>query len=240
MKVAVFGDSFADVLPNNPTPNWVQNLSSKYDITNFARGGSSLFYSLNLFEKNNHNYDKIVFVVTNPGRLVLPAWPCFDNIYHRMIPGPLVAKNRIEDFSNVNSEIDSKLKNQLLVWQAALDYFKYVQFQEFDTYVHNLMFDQITKHRPDTIIIPSFQTSHHSFANKNCMIDIQTKEDNAWGIEEYSFRDIRNSHMTLKNNEIFAEKVCEWLNGKPVDINLDDFVIPSMKEKDFYFRKFIK
>jgi hypothetical protein len=68
------------------------------------------------------------------------------------------------------------------------------------------------------------------------MCDIQLKENLAWGITDHAKTDVRNSHMTIRNNEIFAEKVIDWLNGGVAEINLDDFISPSMEEKAFYFK----
>jgi len=243
MDIAIFGDSFACSRKFNLQPSWIDIISDKYNkVVNYAMGGSSLYYSMNFFEKHHFHYDRIIFVVTCPGRMMLPPWPSLGiEPGHRNIPGlphtEMLIKHALEEYPDIENH--TQLKHRLVIWQALADYFKYVQFDDFDNYIHNLMFDRITQLRPDAIVIPSFKTSHSSFKDKTSMCDIQKKEDHAWnflGGIIAGAKDFRNCHMTSKNNEIFAGKVEEWLHGAPVDINLDDFAIPTIEEKDYYIK----
>jgi hypothetical protein len=227
MKIGVFGDSFA-ILKLNPTPTWVDILSKKYDITNHAVTGSNLYYSVEEIKKHYHLYDKIILVVTEQGRLKISN---------------LIPLGRSQQF--VNGPLDQKYlhrtelsKYEKLVWEAANQYFTCLQDDDYDRYIHNLMLDNITKIRPDIILIPAFQNSWYNI-NSNFVQDIYYKENTAWDFDSTTvitqYRDNRNCHMTAENNEIFATKAEQWINGKPVHINLDDFVTTT--NKDFYLTK---
>jgi hypothetical protein len=225
MKIGVFGDSFA-ILKLNPTPTWVDILSEKYDITNHAVTGSNLYYSINEIKK--HHYDKIILVVTEPGRLqVSNSIPLGSS--QQFINGPLDQKylHRTE-----------LSKYEKLVWEAANQYFICLQDDDYDRYTHNLMLEDIKKIRPDIILIPAFFNSWYNVEGVP-MLDIYHKENTAWNFDSTTvvtqYNDNRNCHMTVENNAIFADKVDKWIEGEPVYINLNDFV--TTIDKDFYLTK---
>lgn len=208
MKIGIFGDSYASNVQNNSTLSWVDLLQENHTVVNYAVSGTSLYFSLMLFEKNQSNFDKIIFVVTCPGRILL------DNFLNL----PLGLRS-ITGLRNCEYKMDTLNLSQeeLAVYTAVRDYFLYVQNAEYDSYVHNLMVDEIKRKRPDTILIPSFKDSFNGVSVS--MRDIQAKEDDMNYVQE----DSRHCHMSEANNKIFAAKVQEWLAGNPVNINLDDF-----------------
>jgi len=234
MKIGVFGDSFAALkFIENTTPSWVDILSEKYDVTNFSLTGSSLFYSVQKFKSFHQDYDKIIFVVTTSGRLLLEDQPFFERpedvnitslatteyFYKKLINDPTTHENDI----------------MLKIYKAALDYFKYIKNDEYDRYIHYLMVNDIVNTRSDAILIPVTRDSLKQY--KNVMDEIKIKEMKAWGLSPMAtFADLRNCHMTEENNYIFATKVEEWLNGSPVEIKLDDFMTPMNKE--FYIKDY--
>ena len=69
MKIAVFGDSFAESVKHNPTLQWWEFLKSDNQVDNFGRGGTNLWYSAKKILDFGHNYDQIIWVTTEPGRL---------------------------------------------------------------------------------------------------------------------------------------------------------------------------
>ena len=222
MRIGIFGDSYSANTENNNTKSWTDHLKEKHDVVNYSVSGSSLFFSLRLFENNHALYDKIIFVVTCPGR-----WLLDDNSAVReklkLITG---LRNCEFKMNTLSLSIE-----ELTVYKAVKDYFLHVQNTQFDNYVHNLMVEEIKRKRPDVILIPSFIDS---FNNVTASIrDIQAKEDKAWGVE-YVQEDTRHCHMTEENNKIFASKVEKWLDGEQVNIDINDYVTPPNKE--FYIR----
>jgi len=245
MKIAVYGDSFAAKHKKNPTPNWIDHLKNKYGtVDNYACVGSSLFYSIQEFKRTHEKYDKILFVVTGPGRILVNNPELSPNESNHsslsQCDGDIRHLNMLIEKGIIDS---SSAKRKLKIYEAIRDYFYYVKNNEFDNYVHKLMFDDITRTRSDAIVIPALLMSDpyiSSPENDNSVSRINAKETAAWGITDLvarnhrDFIDIRNSHMTIENNEIFANKAQEWINGKPVIIDLNDFVTPMNKE--FYLR----
>ena len=229
MKIGIFGDSYAN-LKENTTPTWVDILSEKYNITNFGIPGSGLFYSINEIKKHHLKYDKIILVVTDPGRLQLPDWiDAGKDKLNKFFTG-LYDFKLVVPTSNFTNEV---------IKEAVKQYFIYLQNQVYDRYVHSLMVADIKTIRPNIILIPSFGSSSFVFTGAS-MYDITLKENTAWGFADPAiiaekYRDRRNCHMTAENNVIFAGEVEKWINGEPVHINLDDFVITT--NKDFYLKK---
>ena len=234
MKIGVFGDSFAALkFEKNTTLSWVDILSKKYDITNFSLTGSSLFYSVQKFKSFHQDYDKIIFLVTSPGRLLLEYQPYFKRPEDVNITSLSTTEYCYNNLINhpTTHENDMMLK----IYKAALDYFKYIKNDEYDRYIHNLMVTDIVNTRSDAILIPVTRDSLKLY--KNVMDEIKIMEMKEWGLSPFStFADFRNCHMTEENNAIFATKVEKWLNGSPVEIRLDDFVTPMNKE--FYIKDY--
>lgn len=214
MKIGIFGDSYASNVKGNTTLSWVDILQLKHDVINYSESGTSLFFSLMKFEKNQTNFDKIIFVVTCPGRILLDENSCLDS-----------SARSITGLRNCQYKIDSLelSKEQLTVYNAVKDYFLYVQNSQFDNYIHNLMVEEIKRKRPDVILIPSFKDS---FKGVTVSIrDIQEKEDGMTYIQE----DYRHCHISEVNNKIFASKVEEWLEGSYVDIDINNFIYGDNK-----------
>lgn len=231
MKIAIFGDSFAINGTKNPTASWVDLLSGVYDVTNFAQNGSSLYYSADQFLKNHHNFDKIIFMVTDTGRLYLP-----DHKVNRLI-------RHVAGLSNVEAEIAELKKynpnnlDKLKILTAVQDYFIYVQNRQFDQYVYDLTINDILSKRTDVILVPTTSKSRSFYKGKSFLLDISLNELTSWSMtakpsELMSLIDHRHAHLSVENNEILFKNVLKWLSGEPVSIDVDDYVQPVFL--DFY------
>lgn len=234
MKIGIFGDSFASAVKLNDTAVWHELLGEKYNVTVHALGGSNLYYSVRKFIKFHEQYDKIIFVVTMPGRQQIADWiPCADASL-KCVPGLTQAEALI----NNKATVDNKYLKE--AYGAVINYFKYMQIDHYDNYIHKLMCDDIVKRRPDAIMIPAFSNSVTD-VKKNSLQDVYIKENRAWGYEELIpgvpqlYYDNRNCHLTAENNVILASKVDSWIQGMPVVIDINDFVTPLNKE--FYLVK---
>lgn len=233
MKIAIFGDSFADPKKFNPTSSWVDILSEKYDTTCYAKSSSNLYCSVRQLYKNISLYDKCILVATGPHRLHFKTNRENQPEYH-FVAGMMNLESKLQLLSKTPE--DNWLQPY---YQAALQYYSFLQDDEFDVYVHNLIFNDIKNKFQNLIIIPGFIDSALEYSGVNVMNDIYLKETLGWGVDPLTFRkegydDRRNCHMTIENNLIFANKVVDWLSGEPVKINLDDFVVPSNKEFYIY------
>lgn len=243
MKIGIFGDSYTQKYNNsdivNDTKNWVDLLGQKYQLTNFGSGGSNLYYSVTKFKKYHANFEKNIFIVTEPGRLRLNSGPLLN------IPGLHTAEHNYNQImKNLASPVVENLLNfptdkmKLQILQAAIDYYTYIKNDDYDQYVHNLMINDIVSLRHDTIFIPINEHSLPNCSSKNQLNCIYRLENLEWGFHAGpNMEDIRHSHMTYENNVILADKVEEWLHGKPVDIDINDFIKPDISLRDFYLKK---
>ena len=228
MKIGVFGDSFASPSELNPSPNWLDILSTDYNITNYALQGSNLYFSVDLIKKNHLEYDKIILVVTSPGRLKIANWIPVDRPEDRFIIS-------ITDYRFLNKNYDTITASYL---EAGNQYYTYLQDITYDSYIHNLMIKDVCSLRSDIILIPAFLDSLLDVKGYS-MHHIFLKENTAWNLDWKAtisqFTDVRNCHMISENNQIFATKAKEWIDGKPVHIDLNDFVTTT--NKDFYLKQ---
>ena len=247
MKIGIYGDSFGDDNSqwphrfNDVGPGWTQllGMTGHNSVSNYAEGGASLFYSFNQFKDTHAEHDRIIFMITSPGRLTI----------------------EIEDFSNLaRSQKHHPNYDQVVRWKKELlrlnphshgitqltaieNYFLLVKNDEYDQDSHWLMVDAIKKIRPDTVIIPCFHNSIPNLTHKAmCEIghmEIEYLCNNTY-LKLYhkihSTRvDARKCHMSEENNFIFYRKMLKFLSGEPVHLDINDFVKPPMK-LDHYWR----
>jgi len=249
IKLAIFGDSFAqDISPQWETtwadvgPSWIDHLraTNKYAVTNFANSGTSLYWSKKLFDKIHGDFDKIIFVVT---------FPCRRITFDKLPDGCTQITNTFYNSSTVFDIIENKNKfnsynvieqNFLL---AVRDYYLHIQNDHFDHTVHSAILDDINEKRPDTIIIPAFPSSVPAMdkINSSPLLYIAQKDMLHFGLGEFlpnsaSMTDARKCHLSEENNKILATHMLQFLEGKPVYLDVNKFVTP-VKHLTHYFRK---
>lgn len=236
MKIAVYGDSFAASLhkfkKDIGLKSWVDHLSEKYDVTNYAVEGSGLYYSVTKLKATKHLYDKIIFVITTPGRLYLEGNDIlekYESVHLSALPmAEFVYSQRKDEIDPVSIELAK-------IYNASIQYFTHIQRVKYDRFVHDLQVDHIKSIRPDIILIPAFSDSYRFNMYNPCLYDITDMENKHWGIpiRNTSPEDRRRCHMSIENNLILAGLAERWLQGEPVNININDFVVPA-NDKSFY------
>lgn len=243
MKIGIFGDSYAAINTlKSRYCAWPEILAQKYNVSNYAVAGSSALYSIQQIQSIHTYYDRIIFVVTHPGRIMLNCHvqKAVDNLdlqYHNFIHltgDPEQINARIKEVSFDMNENKVVIKKAL---QAALQYVYWLKESKNDEYIHKLMIDDIKRLRSDIIFIPAFSNSLQE--HRISMSDIHHKENEYWKndldkIDKELYSDFRFCHMIDENNEIFATNVIKWLNGEPVAINLDDYVYPSVPFTQYF------
>jgi len=138
MNLGIFADSFGKVrdIVKNPTKSWTVLLENNFNVTNFAKSGSSLYYSYDLFLKYHTTFDKVIFVATVPGRLNLPANRLRNLIndqklsfhieqYKPNIESCKLKLNIIKELTQISSIKD--IETLTKVYETAIDYFTYLQ-----------------------------------------------------------------------------------------------------------------
>jgi len=249
MKVAVFGDSYADeniVKSKFNYKSWVEILREKYypDLTCYGTSASSLYFSYDLFLEHQNKFDKIIFIYTGAGRITIPKYIKFKEdprnsiehinkhtnshiMYH--VANIATAEDHLLDHHNLMTEEGA------LATKAAVEYFKYLYDFEYELKMHNLMKDSIKAIRNDVVgidITPHGQPKHGQ-PKPLGLFDISMYEspisiDKSDWMKKYI--DCRTCHLSPRNNEILADKIFEWCNGKPVHIDLNDFEKPTEEE----------
>ncbi len=231
MKIAVFGDSFADDYNLWPDPyvgvgpSWVDYLRNQnIEIDNYSCGGTSLFYSYQKFILKYQEYDKVIFLVTSPGRITVPI------------------NDQTEDYYNIAS-VENKLKDcfdfeRKIKLTAIRDYFIYVKYDVYDNVVHELLIEDILKKHKDTLLIPCFENS--KINNQIPLFNISHFEAEFWNLEEIlpnssEVYDARKCHMSEENNLMLGQEIYNWVKNGNYNLTSEKFKNPT-KEFSHYFR----
>jgi hypothetical protein len=232
MKIGIFGDSFGDDYNLWPTPyidvgpSWVDYLRSQnIEIDNYCSAGSCLFYSYQNFISNYQKYDKIIFLVTSPGRITVQ-----------------MEDKRNEDWFSF-SQVENELKHcfdvaRKIKLNAIRDYFIYVKNSTFDDVVHKLLIEDISKKHNDILMLPCF--GHSGISNQTPLIDLAAFEAKFWNMKELlpnsdTEYDARKCHLCDENNLMLGQEMYNWIKTGSYSLKQENFKTPT-KEFSHYFR----
>ena len=207
MKIGIFGDSFADDQSmwiehfKEVGPSWIDYLRDQnIEIDNYAFAGSGLYYSYDKFISNFQKYDKIIFLVTSPGRICLPDE---DGKYSHCFSVAKVEKDLATCFDY----------NKKVRLNAVRDYFLYVKNEKFDNLVHDLLIENISKKHSSILMIPSFIYSR--IQSLMPFVKISEFEATFWNLTDTlphgrEFQDARKCHMCEENNLMVGKEVFNY------------------------------
>jgi hypothetical protein len=233
MKIGIFGDSFADdhtVWPEHfkdVGPSWIDYLRDQnIEIDNYAFGGSGLYFSYEKFISNFQKYDKIIFLVTSPGRISLPDKDGKCSHWY----GPAMVEKDLATCVDYNKKVRLN---------AVRDYFMYVKNDKFDNLVHDLLIENISKKHDSILMIPSF--THSRIRSPMPFVSISEFEAAFWNLTEIlpndkNLYDARKCHMCEENNLMVGEEVFNWVKTDKFNLDPKKFKTPT-RELDYYFRK---
>ena len=238
-RVLILGDSFAvkhtgyDDADTGNGPSWTMLLESdpRFKITNMAEGGSGMWFSFRNFMKYHHEYDVILYVVSESHRLYHPI-STDSGIRHWNFAAPWwfdAVRRKLSSHSLENTGLQEVLAIEL--------YFKHLlDTEERDTF-QRLMINDIRTVRPDAILIPAFRESIYDH-NGTCLIDISDREIHHLGLrmaDTFKTRDERRlCHMTKENNRTLYEHAVRWIDGENISMHMEDFGVISAAELDRY------
>jgi hypothetical protein len=233
MKIGIFGDSFADDRTmwvehfKDVGPSWIDYLRDQnIEIDNYAFGGSGLYFSYEKFISNFQKYDKIIFLVTTPGRISLPDE---DGKYSHWY-GPAMVEKDLATCFNYNKKVRLN---------AVRDYFMYVKNDKFDNLVHDLLIEDISKKHDSILMIPCFDRSR--IHGRVPFMTIAEFEAAFWNLTDAlphspGLQDARKCHMCEENNLMVGEEVFNWVKTDKFNLDPKKFKTPTRKF-DYYFRK---
>ena len=234
--ILVLGDSFA--VPRSPDskngPTWTSllDMDPRYRVTNLAEGGSSMWFSFRNFMRHHANYDRIIFAVTESHRIyhLISHEPGLQHHNHR-------AMMWLEKHRKLCKEIDPNHPHIERIDAIKL-YFKHIMDLEERDVVQRLMIKEIREVRPDTILIPSFDTSISDHEG-DCLIHISERELNHLGLSignaYRTHEELRACHMIKENNEILYEHAVRWINGDNMSLHVEDFKVMPADQLNRYF-----
>ena len=242
----ILGDSFADRregLPDFTGKSWTKLLEddSEYAVVNKAAGGSSLYYAYKEFDQLHKDFDKVILVITQPGRLYCPVIgetnkAHLNSFHHTGGFWVEQAKDRIKKQHPHNLAAIKQL-------DAIRDYFLYVMDFTKDSEMNQLMLDDMKRKRPDIVMVPAFHDSwykpDHPTSWLNQISDMEMQHYNITHDDlnrKTGYADCRKCHMSERNNQILFEKSLKWLKGDPVEFNFSEFEIPT-EPREKYFPK---
>lgn len=253
MKIAIYGDSFANSQEHNAPgdlidrgKSWVEHLSEIHEVFNFSCSGSSLFYSYKLFLENNKNFDYNIFLITEPNRITLPYNPSLTTDNE---PGLTehINLNIVNSFSRFSDN-----NNHNIIISALKSYYSLIHNMEATKIFHNLMVNDIKRLNQNTIVIPCFRystplmeislncISAYEYDNSVIMKTLWKNRYYTWKhIEDengkWTFNDYRKCHLNEENNKILSTIINNAIINKQqtIDLDLNQFV-QSSKDIEYY------
>jgi hypothetical protein len=218
MKIAIFGDSFADCLwfsklkiqPQNG-PGWPELLAEQYDVINFAKGGTSLYYSYDLFCKHHSQFDRVIFVSSAAERFAVHL-PESNDVFH-IVPGTSLNQRMSELYH---------YKTDLRIIQAAEDYISYVLDTEKERIFGKLIIDDICRTRSDVLLLPAFwiKDNHLIPLGHFSSMEQQYYKLSKDTINLNNLTDLRKCHLTDENNQMVYQKIVDSINKKISSISI--------------------
>lgn len=235
MKLAIFGDSYAKTFDNHKDcetlgPAWWEILADSYSVDNYGHAGSAAYYSIEKFNEYHHLYDRIIFVMTFPGRVYLGQ---NNRIVTEDYPRNIDTNFNSYDSAAINLKLLQGLNNynklDEIKIQAVMDYFLYVCNLDEENFKIKVYSDYVKQTRPDCLLVSS-----------NTLFGASKLEFDHWGISGDILNDyleIRKCHFSNENNVILSNIYNDWIKTDTFDFNENKFVKPQLSWQQ-YFKKY--
>ena len=237
-KLAIFGDSWAEIKPIDKWYGWSHLLQKEYpegECDVFAVGGSSLSFSFRKFLENHQNYEKIIFVVTGLHRWSFPEG---SGPKGTLLGGKLFSQEIFDHWASlshtlwikdkflVSNNMATKIENYLVDMSMPAERFI------ADTHIATVAY--IRNVRPDAIIMPGFHDKKLWYSGEYnwCMADISDNEYARWKPSATFFHDKRCNHLTRPSHRWMLQHMKLRLTGTFIDWDTNSTPGYS-NEKDF-------
>lgn len=161
MKIGLYGDSFATShIPDNPN-SWYRILADRYnaELTTYAYGGTSVYWTYNNFLENYHKHDLNLVLITEPNRYtkksVLPNAQYIPNLSNLEL-----ARSNLPNMTYEQKEFARDLEG----WYKVSD-------EDFMQDMTDLMIQDMKSRFLNTIVFPCFSNSFTQDRNKSMNMD---------------------------------------------------------------------
>lgn len=213
MKIAIYGDSFADPCWNlNSYKSWPELLAESYDVTNFAKEGSSLWWSYDQLKQQQLNFDYNIFIGTIYSRIFIA------DLNRHLSVSP-------NSWPMVNEKIN-----------LGYIYYQHFFFHPRDYQISQLMIKDIMTF-DNTLYIPAFDESVPEQLPLCPLNKLTGLEEQYYKIWNYSI-DKRKCHLTKENNLVIYNKITAAISkkSKTLELSESDYINPT-DNVDYYFTK---
>lgn len=233
MKVGIFGDSFGDDTHRlDPSAlSWIECIRQHgHNVDNFCKAGTNLWYSYKLFLQNHIAYDRIIFLVTWPGRVEINE----KNMLTAL--GRHWTVNNI--FTAYENTKDADKKQQLTFLK---EYVINIYDEEKEAMLHSAILDEIKRIRNDSILYPCHSTSISNTDDLPLWDITEFEHSTMSGDNRYSvyksrgFIDARCCHMTTPNHKIVSNMFIDRINGKQSKLTKNN-LIPATGPFESYMK----
>lgn len=254
-KLLIFGDSFGEernnslkyLVSNYNLPASIIDRHNSFktyhsalresgmfsEINNYSQDACGLWHQFSLFKKHYTGQEKVIFFITEPGRLYVEKVGHISSLEN--------ATKKLRDVKTYSNNRNLELEKIL---EGMIYYFMYSQNFKQEVYLQHLLVRDIIKICPDVHLIPCFdQSVPKDVSDGGKLWHVFRLETFHWGFKSYAdlhakYWDIRCNHMTEENHVIFAEKLLSALSkDQPIDLKVEDFVLPKLEDLEKYLIK---
>lgn len=253
MKIAVYGDSFgcinAENIADDKNHSWPHLLRQHPGVEylkNFSQIGKSFMSTYDDYLKYKSLYDVNIFLVTRIGRIDFPQLKGISRIYFTNKTEVHFSRNEVKN-NNLLSEEQKLLAYRL--FDYADTYFDVAKNLNHEHNSRKAIIEHSMNLSEYTIFIPCFET-HAVPSSPVPLLDIFYFENECLKIDELHgggkdfgavvngrcIVDTRQCHITKENNKLILDKILQAIEtkSKTIDLNVDDFVVPTCDIRDCY------
>ena len=241
VKIAVYGDSFSDIVKYQKAKNyigphvnqsWPALLSKKYNVENFSKTTTGLEWSYNLAISNDTEYDRIIFLASHVDRLMInSSW----------------SKEAGQEHINQSAIGNGNRFFTKTILKAAQQYYAYFTNQEFSHNRVTLMYNDLKQRFGDRLLL--LRIFPDGLANKgiyNCDNEMLLSDIQAEEIKQHYGRrcdltkllsrgDLRHCHLTNPHHEMMFNKLDHWIQTKEFSLTQQDVITINKQELEKYF-----
>lgn len=228
----IYGDSFGEeTMHNHPVRERTLGFRTFHadirqsgifeQVIVHARAGSDLWSQYQIFLETYTDNEHVIWFETDPLRFNGPDGSNFTNFANT------------ENF--LKQTQDPSIAEKC---HAALDYWMYLQDEEYTNFVHAAMMNQIQAQCKHLLIIPAFLNSHSYSTAKYCLSQVSNQENQYYGVNHdiiaRKYHDLRRNHMTETNHAILGRMIVDYYRtGAALDFTR--FTDPVTEPLEKYF-----
>jgi hypothetical protein len=237
MRIALFGDSFADDKLDGLIEletSWINVLrDAGHVVINHSVSGTSLYHAyshyINFLKSEEYKQcDLVIFVITGPGREEI------------VVDGHTYCLTSVAQLEVLQNNI-TNIEHQKIL-EAVKIYWAFCRNRKKEELMHDLMIRDI-KAQEKMLYLETYVKD-----NKNCLTELSRKELSlltplVYDVEtETAFMkkyvDRRKCHFTTINNKMIGRKILQAINDKQktVEFNINDIKTPVF-DVSAYFEK---